>query len=361
MKLGACVSEGRRNAVAGGLRSITFTLLFVAITVATAFVDGRSLQVLHDAEREAWRDGRNLVVVRADQGIDGKSCEQVAVQPTIVAAGAMRRTDHTVALVGRPGASPRLVEVTPGVHRVAASLGRSSISQPPSANEFAASRQTKEALEFRERDRYTIAHARAEPLALVGSYDLSFLTVSSSGVFAIRPADGSFDLCMVLAQPGRARQAEAVAAANVHAYFVGERVETVADIGGRDRDLVAEHRSRSTRHVWAVGALALAMVWLLMEAARRPERGLYLSVGLTPVKLTVVRVAELVVLTAAGASAAIALGSAALLVGGIDAFVALPSLSLSVVGVSSSLVLSGTIAAALTRKGTTIDMVKDRG
>lgn len=359
MRSRVCIDEGTRNAIEGGARSAAWMLLLFAAFVLPAVVDGHALQALRNAEFAQWQAGGSTLLFEAEHGIDGASCDLLRRQPSVMAAGGVQRTDRTVTFRDRPDSPVTVVEATWGAVQVSALTGGTTSAAPETGQVFA-SPETMDSLGLRDEGSYVTSTPPGHQLTLVASADLSLAGAANTGLVTVVPGNRSFDACLVQARPGELGDARHVSIATLLAGRAGERLESVAVTAPDRRNLLEEHRSRPTRWAWLVTGVAVAAVWLLIEAARRPERGLYLAVGLRRADLGVVRVSELLVHVATALTAAIPLALAWQHVAGVDTDIALESL-MPMLGTAALVALGALLSVAATPKTDVLAMIKDRG
>lgn len=362
MRLADAITEGLRNATEGGARTLALaTLVFVAWSGASAF-DGVVLQQLHDLERADWAAGGSAFVVRAQDGVDGRSCSDAVAQPPVLAAGAMKRTDQSVYLQARPQSPMTIIDITPGLLKVLQETGRLTVDRRPlEVGDALVSRDSARAFGLRLGDTH-IVEANADPLRVAGTFDLSLAGPRyTAGLIRFRTAGHVFDQCLLLARPGFEESLQSIALSIVRPTNPQQSPELLRPIGASDRDLVTEHRERPTRWAWLAASVAVWATWGAAEVSRRSERGLYMAVGVTRSQLTVIRVTELAFLIAIATGGAVPVSLAVQHVLGVEPGIATAATSITVAGATSAALLLGTMSTAASRRVDVLDMVKDRG
>lgn len=360
IRVRVCVEEGTRNASEGGARSAAWLLLLLAALVLPAVSDGQALQALRHAELAQWQAGASTLLLESESGIDGPSCDRLQRQPPVMAAGGVQRTDRTITLRSRPGSPLAVVEATWGAVRVSGLTGGTTETAAPVTDHVLVSPETMASLGLREKDRHVTATPSGQRLTLHASADLSLAGSANTGVVTVVPVDRVFDACLVQARPAGLSDARQIALATLLAGRAGERVESVTVTAPDRRDLLGEHRGRPTRWAWLATGTAVAAVWMLIEAARRPERGLYLAVGLRRSDLGVVRMSELFIHVATALAAGIPVALAWQHAMGVDADIALESLT-GMLGTTAAVAIGGLVAVVATPKTDVLAMIKDRG
>jgi len=123
MPLVAVLGEAWRNLASGTSRAALFAAVFVATVGLVAFMDVRSVVSIVRGAAQFQAAGASVQVLTAAGNIDGQRCGALAGVGQIGQAGAIRK-GTPVTVLNMPGTPVNVVEATPGVVAMLASIGQ---------------------------------------------------------------------------------------------------------------------------------------------------------------------------------------------------------------------------------------------
>lgn len=360
-QLRSIVTEGLRNAAHGGARNVVLVVIVTFVTATPILAESLTLQQLRDDETALWAMGSHVILASSDGGIDGALCEKASVSRAVLESGAARRLSEPLLVANLADAPVTYTEVTPGFLRIDSLLERGSST---TLSGLVVAESTAESLGVSLDEGFLVRRGAMEAVIHPESIEtLDYATNRyATGVLAISPRTGQFDTCFLLAAPGYLDVAMSGVAASV---FTQDGISEAEVNGLLDtaRDFEQLNRridNRLTRWGGLVAGFLAGLVWTLSALARRPEAGLYRSLGLDVFELTLLRFIEVLSLGFVTAAFSTLTGAIASRYLDIDPDLAVWATT-SVVGVSllfGLLVLI--IAVPTTWLGDPINLVKDR-
>lgn len=351
--LGEAIANLRGSAVRSGI-------LFAALAVAfgsLAFVEVHQAGGLLAFE-SSYRDaGGYLSIVSAQGGVSAARCEALNGTPGVVAAGA-DRAEGQATFSSAPGVLYQQYGITNGMPRVWATA--SSVGDLPSAPGFFAG--TALASELAVRAGLLLDRIGEPPAPLLAILDVSERAPQADrSLLELIPPAGNADECWVEFTPQAfAGGSGAVAAA----FATGDAAPAARPYISGDqfsRDPAAELESRPQRNGWAVVAVLLVGVFVLVAWLRRAELGLYLALGTSRVTVTAMLAMEsLLVVPLAWVAALLWALSIQRATGHA---LTLGSIHLAVVTSGSAalaVLAAAPVLSALVARGSIADLLKDR-
>ncbi|WP_062071865.1 hypothetical protein [Demequina sediminicola] len=364
--LSLAAREGLATARTGRWTSAIVVIATAWLIAAPAIADALGVTRLMEAEQD-WIDAGGHVYVVTGATVDGdqlpiptSTCESLASYEGVESSFALTRSGATGALASVPGGRASVYSVTSGA------LPFLGIEGDPRGVAILSSG-------FSERtgvlDGETIEVVRqasdSEPAARTG--------LVASRVANIAPMGDEFDgALLVPSLLGDTADACYVATDAARHEAVGEILPAALAYDGRsaaaaDRlytneftvDYTTAYEDRPLRWLWIASALALGLMWALVQWFRRSHTAIYATFGVrAPARLTM-QLSEWVLLALAGAAGGWALG----LVGAL-ALGARTTPALSIVSAHTALTLIGAtlivITVALKPTGTLLNALKDR-
>ena len=360
-RFGAILGEGVRNAAHGGARSTLLVAILALLATVAVIAEAITLQGIRDDEAELWREGSHVVVVSADQGIDGAACEAASTSEAVVVAGAARRRPTPLRIGNLGDAQLTLADVTTGVLRIGSILnpepemaGLSLVLAAPAAESLGVT--LGETIHARDGGRSSIVTPEA-------IWDLSYTTNRySTGLVEVVPAAGGFDTCLLLAAPTHLGTTISAVAPTVLLPNPGPEADArpLVDTDRSFSQLQRQLDERLTRWGGIAAGLLAGLLWMITNLARRPETGLYRSLGLSNVELAALRLVEVFVVSALSFGLGVLASVAACQALGIDGDLA-KWVTLSTIQMAFLVQLLAVIVMSpIWWAGETIELVKDR-
>ncbi|HXU23986.1 MAG TPA: hypothetical protein VN697_08155 [Tepidiformaceae bacterium] len=290
--MGEAVANVRSSAVRS---AILFTALAVALG-SLAYLEVHQASDLLAFESSFQSAGGYVSIVSAQGGVSAGRCEGLNRVPGVVAAGA-ERAEGQATFTSAPGVLYQEYGITTGLARVWATS--SSVGNlPPTPGFFAG---TALASELAVRGGLMLAREGESPLPLLAILDVSERAPQADrSLLEVVPPTGNADECWVEFTPqafpgGSGALAAAFAGGNgtpsVRAYISPDQFS---------RNPANELAARPQRNGWAIVALLVAGIFVLVAWLRRAELGLYLALGTSRVTLATMLAMESWILVAAG-------------------------------------------------------------
>ncbi|WP_062079211.1 hypothetical protein [Demequina globuliformis] len=364
--LSLAAREGLATARTGRWTSAIVIVATAWLIAAPAIADALGVTRLMEAEQD-WIDAGGHVYVVTGATVDGdqfpiptSTCESLAGYDGVEASFALERSGATGALTSVPGGRASVYSVTSGAlpflgiegdPRGVAILS-SGFSERTGVLGGETIEVVRQASDSEPAARTGLVASRVADTAPMGDeYDGALLVPSLLGATA--------DACYVATDAARH---DAVAEILPGALAHEGRAAVVADRLYSNEftvDYTTAYEDRPLRWLWIASALALGLMWALVQWFRRSHTAIYATFGVhAPARLTM-QVSEWALLVAAGAAGGWAIG-----ITGALAFGARTAPTLTIVSTHTALTLIGAtlivIAVALTPTGTLLNALKDR-
>lgn len=362
-RFGAIVGEGLRNAAHGGARSTLLVGSLALLATLAVVAESSALQTIRYDETELWREGSHVVVASADNAVDGASCEAAATTEAVIAAGATRRHASALLVVNLGDAQLTLTEATAGVLRIGPAL----IPELPDIADptLVIATPTADSLGFAVGETLEVRSHRGEvaDVAPDATRDLAYATNRyATGLIAVVPPLGSFDTCLLLAAPGHLQTT--ISAVSPTVFLPNGRADADARPLLDTEQGLGQLRRQLTGRLTQWGGIAAGVLgglfWTTTLLARRPEAGLYRSLGLANAELATLRLVEILAVSTLSLGLAALVSVIATQALGVDGDIAVWATLSTIQLVLLVQLVTAIVACPISWAGDPITLIKDR-
>lgn len=310
LKLRRAWREACHALLSGGLRAYAMVFAIGIALLAPGVADARYVHQVAVQEEALLLAGATAMIVAGDELVNVDACEKLAESRAVLASGSVAMN---VATMVRSSASPLsapVASVSPGLLEVLHSLRLTSFAtggaseEAPGAVAYSTDELAAQLGLAPGVSRYELhSGGSSSPTTVVALIQLSKILPASAGSAAVvhEPSREAADVCVILAKPGRVAAAEALAGVVAPNAAAVDRVpRPVLYESQFTFNPVSTVIERPTRHLWVFGGIAAGAIWCVSLGFRRSEVGLYLSLGVRRVDVSLIRGLEGLVTIAAG-------------------------------------------------------------
>lgn len=286
------VGEALRNLIFAWPRSIGMVVLAAVLLGTLAYVEFSYAQRLITEHRDLVAQGRNVLVVRANGGLDAGRCDALAGVAGVLASGGIR-PEGVVSLRHAPGTRFQLAAISDGAVSVIDPV-RSKPVQRTTGWTLGAAAAAE--LGVGPGAVLTPTDMPPAPVSNILSADSRFPELARSIIGIVAPS-GVFEECWTEFMPGALAGGEGMLR-----YWFREAdqldVDGALPLNEFSRDLSAEFALRAVRYLWIVVAAVVFVLAGVVTWLRRTELALYRALGVSSAGLHLLAAVDAIVVFA---------------------------------------------------------------